>query len=211
MYQYEYPRPALTVDAVVFGIDHGTLNLLLVRRGHPPFHGMWALPGGYVDMNETVERAVVRELEEETHLENAKLEQLATFSGVDRDPRERVVTVAFVGLVTSTNLDIAPGSDADAVRWFPVKRLPELAFDHRCIVARGLLRLREGMTHDPLGSRLLPERFTLGGLQRIYEVVLERRFDKRNFRKRMQRLGLVATERDAASPRRARTYRFDRQ
>jgi 8-oxo-dGTP diphosphatase len=129
-FSYDYPRPALTVDAVVFRKNHGLLEVLLIRRKHNPFKGMWALPGGFIDMEETVEEAVVRELEEETHLKVEELQQLHTFSALNRDPRGRTVSVTFFGVVDSDQSQVSGGDDASDAKWFPLARLPQLAFDH---------------------------------------------------------------------------------
>lgn len=129
-YSYDYPRPALTVDAVVFRKMAGRLEVLLIKRKHSPFKGMWALPGGFIDMEETVEDAVVRELEEETHLRVESLQQLHTFSAPDRDPRGRTISVTFFGVVEPAQSQVSGGDDASDAKWFPVNQLPELAFDH---------------------------------------------------------------------------------
>lgn len=129
-YSYDYPRPALTVDAVVFRKKPGRLEVLLIRRKHSPFKGMWALPGGFIDMEETVEDAVVRELEEETHLRVEGLQQLYTFSAPDRDPRGRTVSVTFFGVVEPDQSQVSGGDDASDAQWFQVTQLPDLAFDH---------------------------------------------------------------------------------
>lgn len=129
-YTYEYPRPALTVDAIVFRNNHGIHEVLLIQRGHYPFEGMWALPGGFIDMDETCEEAVVRELKEETNLYLADLKQLCTFSAVDRDPRGRTISVFYYGSVEMNNSEVKGGDDASDAKWFDVNDLPELAFDH---------------------------------------------------------------------------------
>ncbi len=129
-FTYDYPRPMLTVDAVVFRINGEKPEVLLIQRKHDPFAGMWALPGGYVDMNETVEEAIVRELEEETGLKTNNLRQLYTFSAIGRDPRGRTVSVTFFGLTDMNNSTVKGGDDASDAQWFAVENLPQLAFDH---------------------------------------------------------------------------------
>lgn len=129
-YTYQHPRPALSVDAVVLGFDAGSLKALLIQRSNPPFQGQWAFPGGFVEMDETTDQAVLRELEEETGIKGVPLTQLHTFSAVDRDPRERVVSVAYYGFADPSTLQIKAASDANAAEWFPTCDLPELAFDH---------------------------------------------------------------------------------
>ena len=164
-YTYEYPRAALTVDGVVFGIDDGELKVLLIRRGLAPFKGKWALPGGFVRVTETVDEAARRELMEETGLQNVFLEQLYTFGAVDRDPRERVVSVAYFALVKLAAHPPVGGSDASDAAWFPVARPPALAFDHAEILETAAQRLRGKVRYEPIGFELLPEKFTLSQLQ----------------------------------------------
>jgi 8-oxo-dGTP diphosphatase len=209
---YEYPRAALTVDCVVFGLDEEELKVMLIQRALPPFVGKWALPGGFVRLEETLEEAARRELEEETGLRNIFLEQLFTFSGVDRDPRERVVSVAYYALVNLRDHDVHAASDASAAAWFGVHDVPSLAFDHADILQVALERLRGKLRYQPIGFELLPKKFTLSQLQRLYELVLERELDKRNFRKRVLGMDLLVeldeVEQDVAH-RAARLYRFD--
>src|SRR3954470_3435357 len=157
---YEYPRPALTVDAVVFGFDAGELKLLLIRRGLAPFKGKWALPGGFVRVDETLDDAARRELQEETGLTNVFLEQLYPFGAVDRDPRERVVSVAYYALVKLAEHPAAGASDASDAGWFPLSGLPSLAFDHADILQAAWQRLRGKVRCEPIGFELLPEKFS---------------------------------------------------
>jgi 8-oxo-dGTP diphosphatase len=133
-YTYEYPRPAVTVDAVVFRMQIPAPEVLLIRRMNPPFQGMWALPGGFMDMNEAPEEAVIRELEEETGLSGISMVQFHTFGAVDRDPRHRTITVAYYGVIQNQNISVNGGDDASCAEWFPVDELPELAFDHKEII-----------------------------------------------------------------------------
>lgn len=213
-FTYEYPRPALTVDCVIFGFDEGELKVLLIQRGQPPFKGKWALPGGFVEMRETLDEAARRELAEETGLHDVFLEQLYTFGAVDRDPRERVVSVAYYALVPLGRHTIRAASDARSAAWFCASDLPSLAFDHDQILATAIERLRGKVRYQPIGFELLPERFTLSQLQHLYEVILERPLDKRNFRKKVLGTGLLVeldeVEQDVAH-RAARLYRFDRR
>jgi 8-oxo-dGTP diphosphatase len=209
---YEYPRAALTVDCVVFGFDGGGLQVLLIRRGLEPFKGKWALPGGFVRVEETLDDAARRELEEETGLKNVFLEQLYSFGAVKRDPRERVVSVAYYALVKSTDHVTAASTDASDAQWFEVSKLPSLAFDHADILDIALTRLRGKLTYQPIGFELLPEKFTLTQLQRLYESVLGAELDKRNFRKKVLGYGLLIplkeTHREGAH-RPAQLFRFD--
>lgn len=191
MYSYKYPHPAVTTDCVVFGFDGSSLNLLLIRRGLEPFEGMWALPGGFMNMNETAEQGALRELQEETGVSDIYVEQLQAFTGVDRDPRERVVTIAFMAFVRQENYHLLAGYDAAQAEWFSVSDLPELAFDHKEIIRVALEKLRWKITYEPLAFRLLNKTFTMSQVQTIYEVVLGQTFDRRNFHKKMLDLGYI--------------------
>jgi 8-oxo-dGTP diphosphatase len=211
---YEHPRPALTVDAVVFGLDAEDLKVLLIRRGLEPFLGRWALPGGFVRVEESLEDAVRRELREEAGIDRLFLEQLYTFGAVDRDPRERVVTVAYYALVKLRDHSIKAATDARDAAWFAVPEARGLAFDHDRILAAALERLKGKVRYQPIGFELLPPQFTLSQLQRLYETILETRLDKRNFRKKILGMdfliALDEVEKDVAH-RAARLYRFDRK
>ena len=173
-FTYEYPRPALTVDCVVFGFDGGGLQVLLIRRALEPFLGSWALPGGFVDMDEDLDQAARRELQEETHLSRVFLEQLFTFGTPGRDPRGRVVSVAYYALVRPDQHPATGDSDASEAAWHPVDQLPPLAFDHTQIIAKALERLRGKIRYQPVGFELLPKHFTLTQLQSLYEAILGR-------------------------------------
>jgi 8-oxo-dGTP diphosphatase len=211
-YSYEYPRGALTVDCVVFGLDDDELKVMLIQRGLPPFEGKWALPGGFVHVDESLDEAARRELEEETGLRDVFLEQLYTFGAVSRDQRERVVSVAYYALVKMSDHRVLAATDARAAAWFSVHDVPSLAFDHADVLKLALERLRGKLRYQPIGFELLPKKFTLAQLQRLYERVLERVLDKRNFRKRVLAMGLLIetdeVEQDVAH-RAARLYRFD--
>lgn len=199
---YAFPRPSLTVDAVVFGLGSSGLEVLLVRRGEAPFRGMWALPGGFVHEHEPVAEACRRELAEETGVRGVYLEELRTFSSPGRDPRGWTVTVAHVALVPSLAHAAIAGTDAAAASWVPVDQACDLAFDHDEILAVAREHIRDAARRAPLGFSLLPRRFTLSALQRVYEAVLGRSLDKRNFRRKILETGLLRatgdTERGAA-------------
>ena len=211
-YTYEYPRASLTVDCVIFGLDEGGLKVLLIQRDIEPFKGKWALPGGFVRLDETLDEAARRELQEEAGVTNVYLEQLYTFGDLNRDPRERVVTVAYYALANLTDHQVKATTDARDAAWFPVSDVSWLAFDHATILEAALTRLKGKLRYQPVGFELLPEKFTLTQLQGLYETVLERPLDKRNFRKKILSMDLLIEtdeiEQDVAH-RAARLYKFD--
>lgn len=211
-YTYDYPRPAVTVDNLIFGFEDKELKILLIQRKNAPFKGEWALPGGYVEINESLTDAALRELKEETGITNAFIQQLQAFGEVDRDPRGRTITVAYYAMVRFEDVQLVSDNDATSVAWFRVSELPVLAFDHDEIIAFALNRLREEFKSKPVGFELLPEQFTLSELQNLYESVLGKELDKRNFRKKMLSLELLReTENsDRVVRRMAHLYQFDR-
>lgn len=209
---YRHPRPALTVDCVVFGFDEGDLKVLLIERDAPPFAGSWALPGGFVKLDESLDDAARRELSEETGLTKVYLEQLYTFGDPGRDPRGRVVSVSYYALVRLSEEGLHASTDARQAAWFRVSALPPLAFDHAQVLAVGLARLKAKVRYQPVGFELLPPKFTLSELQHLYETVLERPLDKRNFRKKILAMDLLvplAETQTGVAHRAARLYRFD--
>lgn len=211
MYTYEYEHLAVTTDCVVFGFDGNDLSLLLIKRGVEPYKGKWALPGGFMKMDETAEQGALRELQEETGVKDIYVEQLHTFTDVHRDPRERVLTIAFMAFVRQEKYEVIGGDDADQAQWFRASELPELAFDHQHIISVALERLRWKVTYEPLAFHLLNKEFTMTQLMTIYEVVLGKTFDRRNFHKKMLSLGyIVPTDRQMRSNGRPSTlYTFD--
>lgn len=207
---YKHPRPSVTVDAVVFGVDRAGLKLLLIRRGAAPFKDQWALPGGFVLMNESLDVAVRRELTEETGIRPSYLEQLYTFGDPKRDPRGRVISVAYFALVKLSDHRVVAASDAADAQWFAIDTLPHLAFDHREVVDMAVRRLQAKVRYAPIGFELLAEAFTLSELQALYERILQRPLDKRNFRKKILSMELL---RDTGQKTQgypiAELYRFD--
>ena len=213
-YWYEYPRPAVTTDCVIFGFDGGELKVLLIERNIEPYNGYWALPGGFIDMNEDAETCARRKLREETALENVYIEQLFTFSSVDRDPRYRVISIAYYALVKLSDYPARAGSGAGHVQWFPLSEVPVLAFDHAGILEMAKQRLKGKIKYQPIGFELLPEKFTLPELHKLYEMVLETPLDRRNFRKKMLSFNLLIDSNEwakGAPNRAAKLYRFDKQ
>jgi len=203
-YSYDYPHPAVTADVAVFTVRNNALAVLLVRRSLPPFEGRWALPGGFVGIRESLRRAAWRELREETGIRAPFLAPVGAFGHPDRDPRERVISIAYYTLVAHDRLDIHAGSDAGDANLFAVTELPELAFDHDRILLRARERMQADFDDSVIGLELPGETFTLGELQRVYEIVLGRALDKRNFRRRILRLGVLEATGEA---RRVGTHR----
>jgi 8-oxo-dGTP diphosphatase len=209
-YCYRYPHPAVTTDCVIFGFDGERLQVLLIERGIEPFKGKWAFPGGFIKMDESAEEGALRELREETGLDNAYIEQFHTFSDPNRDPRERVITIAYLALVRLQ--EVKAGDDAAAASWFPIDEIPSLAFDHDFILRMATQRLREQIHFQPIGFELLPKKFTIKELQSLYEAILGINFDRRNFSKKMLHLEIL-TELDETiwpTPKReAKLYKFN--
>jgi 8-oxo-dGTP diphosphatase len=192
----KFERPSVTVDVVVFSVVEGELRTILIKRGQPPFQGHWALPGGFVKMDETLEDAALRELEEETGIkpDDVYLEQLYTFGEPKRDPRTRVITVAYFALVDSSKIQpfVTGNEEIREVNWSSVHDPPSnLAFDHRKILDYALKRLKYKLEYTAVGLELLPETFTLTDLQNLYEAILNEKLDKRNFRKKILSMGIV--------------------
>ena len=211
---YPYPRAALAVDCVVFGLDETDLKVLLIQRSLQPFQHAWALPGGFVRVDETLDAAARRELAEEAGVSDVYLEQLYTFGALDRDPRERVVTVAYYALAKLSDHRLRAATDAMGVGWFGLDDLPKLAFDHEEIIAAAQERLRGKVRYAPIGFELLPPRFSLTQLQRLYEIILGTDLDKRNFRKKILATDLIVETDELEQNvrhRAARLYRFDRR
>ena len=182
-YTYEYQHPAVTVDACLFTILQDQLKIILIRRGVEPFKGDWALPGGFIHMDENLEEAVKRELEEETGASGFYMEQLETFGQVNRDPRERVVSVAYFALAPAEHVNLKAGTDASEVAWYPVDNLPDLAFDHAGIVSKAVNRVRSKVEYSTVAFEFLPPKFTISDVRHVYECVQGRPIDKRNFHK----------------------------
>lgn len=192
-YSYRYPHPAVTVDVAIFAILDKRLQVLLIRRKQPPFAGMAALPGGFVGLDESLKHAAWRELKEETGVSAGYLEQLHAFGNPNRDPRERVISVAYYSVVPADSVSIEAASDAADAGWYPLDEVPELAFDHARILARATAHLQSRLEdrHSRIVLGMLPETFTLAELQQAYECIIRQTLDKRNFRKRMLALNVI--------------------
>jgi 8-oxo-dGTP diphosphatase len=207
---YEYPHPAVTTDIVIFTIRQDELKVLLIKRALPPFQGEWALPGGFINLDESLEKGARRELEEETGVAGVYLEQLYTFGQPDRDPRERVITVAYYALIPSDKIEIRAATDAEGVSWFGMEEIPELAFDHQQILQAAHERLAAKLDYSTIAFQFMPKAFTLTEMQQVYELILRESVDKRNFRKRILSLNLIketGKERKAGAHRPAKLYR----
>ena len=181
----------LTVDAVVFGYESGNISVLLVKRKYEPYKDAWALPGGFVLEKENLEEAVQRELSEETGVKINYLEQLYTFGDLGRDPRGRVVSVAYFGLVKPNAFKLNASTDAKEAKWFNIQKLPKLAFDHKKILKIAIERLQGKITYEPIGFELLDKKFPFSDLEKLYTTLLDREIDRRNFKKKITSLKVL--------------------
>ena len=188
-YTYDYLRPAVTTDCIVFGFDGRELKILLIERGLEPYKGAWAFPGGFLKMDETAEQGALRELKEETGLDLNYLKQVGAFSAVNRDPRDRVITIAFYALAKKSS--VQGGDDAASAQWFPIDDVPPLAFDHDYILRKTMEKVRHDLHFEPIGFGLLDDEFTIPELQRLYEAILGVQFDRRNFHKKILQTGIL--------------------
>lgn len=203
----------ISVDCVIFGYENSTLEILLVKRAVKPSKGTWALPGGFVKKGERTAGAAKRVLAQTTGVVNTYLEEIGVFDDLDRYPLWRVFTVAHVALISPEHYSLTAGTDTSEVKWFRLDQLPKLPFDHVAIVEIALHKLRKRLRIQPIGFEILPEKFTLPQLQRLYEVVLGKHLDKRNFRKKILTMGFLKklNEKDGSAKRRpAFFYKFDR-
>jgi 8-oxo-dGTP diphosphatase len=208
----KYEHPSVSVDVVMMSLRQRDLQVLLINRRSWPFEGRWAIPGGFVTIDESLEAAAKRELQEETGVQDVYLEQLYTFGDPRRDPRTRVITVVYFALLDSERLQVRAASDASDVGWFSVYKLPSLAFDHEKILQYALSRLRGKLDYTTIAFNLLPEQFTLRELQQVYEIILHRKLDKRNFRKKVLATGILEDteiKKMEGTHRPARLYRFN--
>lgn len=212
LYCYKYPHPSVTADCVIFGFDGYKLKVLLIKRDVNPYKGSWALPGGFIKIDESAEEGALRELREETGLEGAYIRQFHTFSAPNRDPRERVITIAYYALVKMQ--EVKGGDDAAEARWFAFDELPHLVFDHDQILRKAEQSLRQQIHFEPIGFELLPKQFTIKELQNLYEAILDVRFDRRNFYNKMKRLEMLEQMKETVNPsqkKEAFLFRFNRE
>ncbi len=210
-YHYKYPHPSVTTDCVVFGYDGLRLNVLLIERGADPFKGHWAFPGGFLNIDESAQQGAKRELFEETGLRDAYIHQFHTFSAVNRDPRERVISIAYYALVSIS--EVKGGDDAAKAQWFPLDSVPPLAFDHDMMLRMAIKELRRQIHFEPIGLELLPEKFTMTQLRHLYEAILDRKCNHRHFSTEMLKMGLLTqlNETKAANNKTTSLYRFNKE
>ena len=189
-----YTYPAITIDITLFAYNKKDLSILLIRRDKEPYKSTWTIPGGFVQPEETFETTCKRILKHKAGIEYLYLEQLCTFDSLNRDPRGRVISVAYYGLVNPQNINLVAGEAATSIGWFSLKELPNLGFDHQQIIDVAFKRLQSKVMYKPIGFELLDKQFTLSSLQHLYQCILNTEINKRNFRKRMLETGiLVAT------------------
>ncbi|MDR1055160.1 MAG: NUDIX hydrolase [Prevotellaceae bacterium] len=213
-YCYKYPRPSVTSDCIIFGFDGDKIRVLLIERANEPYAGRWAFPGGFLDMDESAEDCAKRELFEETGLKNVFIEQLYTFTQPGRDPRGRVITIAYYALIKQTDYSITAGDDAKQAQWFSLDEIPPLAFDHSRILQAAISRIKGKIRYQPIGFELLNEKFTIPELQRLYEAILGVQLDRRNFHRKIIATGLLIQldEKKAnVSHRAPRYFSFDKE
>lgn len=205
---------SLSIDCVIFGFDEGELKILTIKRASEPQKGKWALPGGFVGNDENLNDSARRILEELTGLKNIYMEQYHVFGNVDRYPLRRVVSIAYYALIKIDAYNLKASSNAEEVKWFPLSKVPKLVFDHNEIMEKGFERLKNNVKYNPIGFELLPEKFTLSQLQKLYEAVLGMELDKRNFRKKILSMDLIIklNESQTNVPHRAaQLFKFDQK
>ncbi|OQA96803.1 MAG: bifunctional nicotinamide mononucleotide adenylyltransferase/ADP-ribose pyrophosphatase [Bacteroidetes bacterium ADurb.Bin217] len=202
----------LSIDCVIFGFDNEELKILCIKRNTEPDLGMMALPGGFVYLQEDLDKAPARRLKDLTGLTNVYMKEVGTFGNVNRYPLRRVITIAYYALIKISDYVIHAGEDAQEATWIPVKQVPKMVFDHNTIFTAALLKLRERVRMEPIGFNLLPEKFTITELQTLYEQILDTKFDKRNFRKKLAKMNLLIDTNEKqqnVSHRAAKLYSFD--
>ncbi|NSL90718.1 NUDIX hydrolase [Chitinophaga solisilvae] len=211
---HEYQNPSLAVDLVVFGYHDNTLSVLLLNRREEPFKDCWTLPGGFLQMNETFRDTCSRILKTKVGMDNVFLEQLYSFDDLQRDPRGRVIAVGYYALINPARFSIIAGSMANDVKWFNVRKMPALGFDHREIFQLALQRLKSKILYYPVGFELLDELFTITELHELYECILQTTIDRRNFRRKILDAEYIintGTKREGLQNRHPELYRFNRK
>jgi 8-oxo-dGTP diphosphatase len=213
-FQYQYPHPAVTVDCIIFGFDGQHLKVMLIQRKSDPFSRMWALPGAFVNEDESLENCAERVLMKECNISGVYLEQLFTFGTPSRDPRERVISVAYMGLVKTADFELIAGNDELQIEWRDIKEVQDLAFDHSQILETAIQRIRGKIRYQPIGFELMNAKFTLPQLQQLYEAILGQSLDRRNFRKKllsMQILKQLPEKQQNVAHKAAFYYEFDHE
>ena len=213
-YTYQYPHPAVTVDCIIFGFDGQSIKVMLIQRKSEPFAQNWALPGAFVNENESLEGCAERVLQKEGNISGVYLEQLFTFGSPSRDPRERVISVAYMGLVKTADFELIAGNDELQVEWRDITKIPDLAFDHSQILQTAIDRIRGKIRYQPIGFELMNAKFTVPQLQQLYEAILGKSLDRRNFRKKllsMQILKQLPEKQQNVAHKAASYYQFDRE
>jgi 8-oxo-dGTP diphosphatase len=205
---------ALSIDCLIFGFRDGELDILLIKHAEGISKGKWALPGGWIQYNESVDDAANRLLKSLTGVSNIYLEQLRSFGDVNRYPGKRVITIAYCALVNADHYDLSPGFTASDVQWFNIHDVPKLPYDHSEILNFGFQHLKHKVRHEPIGFNLLPKKFTLHQIQKLYEAILETELDKPNFRRKLLNMNLLVPcdeKQQDVSHRAANLYRFDKK
>jgi len=212
-YYRENIRFLVAVDCIIFGFDNKQLKLLLIKRDFQPQKGKWSLVGGFLEADESLDQAALRILNNLTGLNDIYLEQLYTYGEIKRDPGERVLSTAYYALINAENYHLPINRESSA-KWFPIEKIPSLIFDHNIMVDKAMRRLRRKSLSQPIGFELLPEKFTIPQLQKLYEAIHQRELDKRNFRKKILSMGLLKKldeKQKSGSRKGAFYYRFDKE
>jgi ADP-ribose pyrophosphatase YjhB (NUDIX family) len=213
VYYKEHTRFLVAVDCIIFGFDYNQLKLLLIKRNFSPQKGKWSLVGGFLKADESLDQAALRILNNLTGLSDIYLEQLYTYGDINRDPGERVLSTAYYALINAENYHLPINRESSA-KWFPIEKIPRLIFDHNIMVDKAMRRLRRKSLSQPIGFELLPEKFTIPQLQKLYEAIHQRELDKRNFRKKILSMGLLRKldeKQRTGSKKGAFYYMFDKE
>lgn len=210
---HQYQNPSLAVDIVLFGYHENKLSVMLLNRKEEPFKDQWTLPGGFIQMEETLLQVCERIMKTKTGLDKLFLEQLYSFDEIGRDPRGRVVSISYFGLINPHKFEVVAGNMANDVKWFPVKKLPKFGFDHKKIFTIAMERLKAKILYNPIGFELLDETFTMTELHELYECILGLEIDRRNFRRKIldsEYIVATGTKREGLKNRHPDLYRFNK-